>query len=212
MKKIYKILCKILLVFALVFFVSCSAEITLELQKDGSVKISYVGNFGKELSKLFVSQNAFEDDFLQDEKGKIDELSFSELLENSGFSNIKIISNDLENLYVEMKDVSQKSSLFVAGLFKIQNNSIQINFSSENLKKFYNNAAEEIQMNLDLLLAPVFNDEKMTPEEYLEMISTFYGEKISNELKNCVLKVNLIDTTGKKEKYNFYVPQLLCGK
>lgn len=211
MKKICKILYKILLVFVLVFFVSCSAEITLKLQKDGSVKISYAGNFGSELSKIFFSQNVIEDDSLQNEKIQIDELSFSELLRNSGFSNAKIISNDLENFCAEMEDASQKSSLFVTGLFKIKNNSVQIDFSSENLKKFYNNAAEEIQMNLDLLLAPVFNDEKMTPEEYLEMISTFYGEKVSNELKNCTLKVNLIDTTGKKEKYNFYVPQLLSG-
>lgn len=210
-KTIAKI-CKILFFSSFVFFASCSTEITLELQKNGSVKLSCAGNFDGELAKIFFSQNNFDGDFPQNEKNRIDETAFSDLLKNFGFSDIKIASNNFENFYAEAEDKFQKSSLFSAGLFKIKNNSVKIDFSPENLKKFYDSANEETKMNLDLLLAPVFNDEKMSPEEYIEMLATFYGEKIANELKNFVLKINLIDASGKKEKYDFPAAKLLCGE
>ena len=37
---------------------------------------------------------------------------------------------------------------------------------------------------LDLFLAPVFNDEDMTAEEYVEMVGTVYGSEVGKEISS----------------------------
>lgn len=59
---------------------------------------------------------------------------------------------------------------------------------------------------MDLLLAPVFNDEEMTVEEYLEVIAAFYGDSVAEELKTSKVKV-----TSKGWSKNYSLPEILCG-
>lgn len=210
MKNIKKILIKIVILFLPLLFFSCSSDITLELQEDGKIKITYSGNFASDFTKNLLLQNNFEQEDFQNEDVQLDEQSLKESLEKSGFSNIIFLSNNLEKLCIQMEDKNLQSSFFNTGLIEIDKNTIKTNFSSENLKIFYNLADEELQMNLDLLIAPVFNDEQMPVEEYIEMISTFYGEQIAEEIKNCKLQITTIDSKG-KNVISLGIPELLCG-
>ena len=212
MKIFFKIF-KVLIIFSVFLFFSCSAEITLEAKKDGGVKISYAGDFSGEFLQFLINQDDGNDEPYFDnlENAEIDVQVLKESLKNSGFEKVQIISGKLKNLLITMEDKSQKSVLFHSKLLKMQNGSLSVDFSYENLRNFYENADEQLQSDLDLLLAPVFNDEKMTETEYLETIATFYGEKMASELAESFISLIVINIDGKQQVQKISIPKILCG-
>ena len=208
-----KFLFKILLFFSVFLFFSCSAEIVFEVTKDGNVKISYDGDLSGDFLQFFINQNGknTELDLGNIENTELDVEVLTESLKNSGFENVQILSGKLKNILITMEDKSQKSVLFHSKLLKMQNGSLSVDFSYENLRNFYENADEQLQSDLDLLLAPVFNDEKMTETEYLETIATFYGEKMASELAESFISLIVINIDGKQQVQKISIPKILCG-
>lgn len=212
MKIIFKIF-KILMISSVLLFFSCYAEITFEAEKDSCVKISYTGDFSGEFLQFMMSQDGEISDLGQKdfENSELDKQTLKESLENSGFENVQIVSGKLKKLIFKMEDKSKKSALFMTNLLKMQNGTISVDFSYENLKKFYDNADEQLQSDLDLLLAPVFNDERMSETEYLETVAAFYGDKMADELAESFIKLIIINADGKKQVQKISIPKLLCG-
>ena len=208
-----KFLFKILLFFSVFLFFSCSAEIVFEVKKDGNVKISYDGDLSGDFLQFLINQNGknTELDLGNIENAELDVEVLTESLKNSGFENVQILSGKLKNILITMEDKSQKSVLFYSKLLKMQNGSLSVDFSYENLRNFYENADEQLQSDLDLLLAPVFNDEKMTETEYLETIATFYGEKMASELAESFISLIVINIDGKQQVQKISIPKILCG-
>lgn len=201
------------MISSVLLFFSCYAEITFEAEKDSCVKISYTGDFSGEFLQFMMSQNGEISDLEQKdfENSELDNQALKESLENSGFENVQIVSGKLKKLIFKMEDKSKKSALFMTNLLKMQNGSISVDFSYENLKKFYDNADEQLQSDLDLLLAPVFNDERMSETEYLETVAAFYGDKMADELAESFIKLIIINADGKKQVQKISIPKLLCG-
>lgn len=199
--------------FSVFLFFSCSAEIVFEVKKDGNVKISYDGDLSGDFLQFFINQNGknTELDLENIENTELDVEVLTESLKNSGFENVQILSGKLKNILITMEDKSQKSVLFYSKLLKMQNGSLSVDFSYENLRNFYENADEQLQSDLDLLLAPVFNDEKMTETEYLEIIATFYGEKMASELAESFISLIVINIDGKQQVQKISIPKILCG-
>lgn len=208
-----KFLFKILMFFSVFLFFSCSAEIVFEVKKDGNVKISYDGDLSGDFLQFLINQNGknTELDLGNIENAELDVEVLTESLKNSGFENVQILSGKLKNILITMEDKSQKSVLFYSKLLKMQNGSLSVDFSYENLRNFYENADEQLQSDLDLLLAPVFNDEKMTETEYLETIATFYGEKMASELAESFISLIVINIDGKQQVQKISIPKILCG-
>ena len=208
-----KFLFKILMFFSIFLFFSCSAEIVFEVKKDGNVKISYDGDLSGDFLQFLINQNGknTELDLGNIENTELDVEDLTESLKNSGFENVQILSGKLKNILITMEDKSQKSVLFYSKLLKMQNGSLSVDFSYENLRNFYENADEQLQSDLDLLLAPVFNDEKMTETEYLETIATFYGEKMASELAESFISLIVINIDGKQQVQKISIPKILCG-
>lgn len=208
-----KFLFKILMFFSVFLFFSCSAEIVFEVKKDGNVKISYDGDLSGDFLQFLINQNDknAELDLGNIENTELDMEVLTESLKNSGFENVQILSGKLKNILITMEDKSQKSVLFYSKLLKMQNGSLSVDFSYENLRNFYENADEQLQFDLDLLLAPVFNDEKMTETEYLEIIATFYGEKMASELAESFISLIVINIDGKQQVQKISIPKILCG-
>ena len=208
-----KFLFKILMFFSVFLFFSCSAEIVFEVKKDGNVKISYDGDLSGDFLQFLINQNGknTELDLGNIENTELDVEDLTESLKNSGFENVQILSGKLKNILITMEDKSQKSVLFYSKLLKMQNGSLSVDFSYENLRNFYENADEQLQSDLDLLLAPVFNDEKMTETEYLETIATFYGEKMASELAESFISLIVINIDGKQQVQKISIPKILCG-
>lgn len=199
--------------FSVFLFFSCSAEIVFEVKKDGNVKISYDGDLNGDFLQFLINQNGknTELDLGNIENTELDVEVLIESLKNSGFENVQILSGKLKNILITMEDKSQKSVLFYSKLLKMQNGSLSVDFSYENLRNFYENADEQLQSDLDLLLAPVFNDEKMTETEYLETIATFYGEKMASELAESFISLIVINIDGKQQVQKISIPKILCG-
>ncbi len=199
--------------FSVFLFFSCSAEIVFEVKKDGNVKISYNGDLNGDFLQFLINQNGknAELDLGNIENTELDMEVLTESLKNSGFENVQILSGKLKNILITMEDKSQKSVLFYSKLLKMQNGSLSVDFSYENLRNFYENADEQLQSDLDLLLAPVFNDEKMTETEYLKTIATFYGEKMASELAESFISLIVINIDGKQQVQKISIPKILCG-
>lgn len=199
--------------FSVFLFFSCSAEIVFEVKKDGNVKISYDGDLSGDFLQFLINQNGknTELDLGNIENTELDVEVLTESLKNSGFENVQILSGKFKNILITMEDKSQKSVLFYSKLLKMQNGSLSVDFSYENLRNFYENADEQLQSDLDLLLAPVFNDEKMTETEYLETIATFYGEKMASELAESFISLIVINIDGKQQVQKISIPKILCG-
>lgn len=199
--------------FSVFLFFSCSAEIVFEVKKDGNVKISYDGDLNGDFLQFLINQNGknAELDLENIENTELDVEVLTESLKNSGFENVQILSGKLKNILITMEDKSQKSVLFYSKLLNMQNGSLSVDFSYENLRNFYENADEQLKSDLDLLLAPVFNDEKMTETEYLETIATFYGEKMASELAESFISLIVINIEGKQQVQKISIPKILCG-
>lgn len=201
------------MISSVLLFFSCYAEITFEAEKDSCIKISYTGDFSGEFLQFMMSQDGEISDLGQKdfENSELDNQALKESLENSGFENVQIVSGKLKKLIFKMEDKSKKSALFMTNLLKMQNGTISVDLSYENLKKFYDNADEQLQSDLDLLLAPVFNDERMSETEYLETVAAFYGDKMADELAESFIKLVIINADGKKQVQKISIPKLLCG-
>jgi hypothetical protein len=55
---------------------------------------------------------------------------------------------------------------------------------------------------IDLLMAPVFTGETMTEQEYIDTVSSVYGQQIADELKTSTLTIHITaaDSSGASEK------------
>ena len=81
--------------------------------------------------------------------------------------------------------------------------------SAKKLLDFYNSSDEEIVSFLDLLLAPVFNDEVLSETEYIETIAAFYGQAAADELAESSFNVTLVTPDGKTSSHVIPMVKLL---
>lgn len=166
--------------------------------------ITFEGGAGKAFTKM-ISSAAGAGDSLIDEK----EVSYE--LAKAGFSDVKVNQKKNGAVAISMTDKKQSSYIFTSGIVKSEKGSLKAAITRKSLEDFYAASDEQTRMILDLFLAPVFNNEEMTEEEYLEMVGAFYGQDASKEVSESVVKINLISKDGTKETLNLPLSQLLCG-
>ena len=178
---------------------SCTTDITLELKKDGSVDVEFSGAAGNAFAALINSTGSvvFDTKEIEYEMGA------------NGFSNVKAVSKNGPDLTINMKDKNGKSALFTSGVVSVKNGRLGATLSPESLVKFYTAADSQTVMFLDMLLAPIFNDEIMSEEEYLEVIAAFYGEEIAEEMKTSSFRITLKNPDGTQTIQNIKFAKLL---
>ena len=192
---------------SLSLFVSCTTEITLTLRADDSVDIQFEGGAGAAFTKMILSASGTE-------TPEIDTQAVSYELAKAGFENVKAKAQN-SNVSISMSDKKHSSYIFTSGLVKFSDDkkheSLKTQITRKSLEDFYNSADEQTRMILDLFLSPVFNNDYMSEEEYLEMLASFYGEPAAKEVQDSFVKIILIGKNGKKEEQNLPLVQLLCG-
>ena len=174
------------------------------MQKDDSVDIRFEGGAGKAFTKM-ISSAAGAGDALID----ANEVSYE--LAKAGFSNVKVNQNKNGAVAISMSDKKQSSYLFTSKIVMAEKGKLSAAITRKSLEDFYAASDEQTRMILDLFLAPVFNNEEMLEEEYLEMVGAFYGQEASKEVSESIVKINLISKDGTKETLNLPLSQLLCG-
>lgn len=190
-------------------FMSCTTEVTLTLQKDDTVAVSFEGGAGKAFAKMISSAAGISGE--ADNSLLIDTASVSYELAKAGFSDVKVNQNNEGSVSISMQDMKQTSYLFTSKIVKAEKDRLIAAISRKSLEDFYSSSDEQTSMILDLFLAPVFNDEEMTEKEYIEMVTSFYGEGAGKEVGESLVKINLISKDGSKQTIVYPLSQIFCG-
>ena len=181
----------------LVLCAGCTSEITLELKKDGSVDVEFSGAAGNAFAALINSANGITESEGADSTSVIfDTKEIEYEMGSHGFSKVKAVSKKGTDLTVSMTDKNKKSAMFTSGVINVENGKLTASLSPQTLIKFYKTADSQTVQFLDMLLAPIFNDEQMSQEEYLEILAAFYGEEIAEEMKTSKFKITLKNPDG----------------
>ena len=194
-----------LLLITLLFFISCTTEVTLTLKADDSLAIRFEGGAGEAFTKMISSASGLAGDSLVDP----DSVSFE--LAKAGFADVKVEEKAGAAVTISMSDKTKSSYIFSSEIIKAEKGKLKAAITRKSLEDFYNNADEQTRMTLDLFLAPVFNNENMSEEEYLEMLGSFYGEAAAKEVSQSLVKINLISKDGSKETLTYPLTQVFCG-
>lgn len=202
-KKIVKKTGFIFVFFALLLFSSCTVKIDLTLQDDGSVDIAFNGGAGAAFTKMVLSASGGEEAFNVKE--------IAEELKKSGFTNVKASANGISDIQISMKDSKCSSFIFTSGLLSCSGNTLVLNPNRKALKDFYSKADEQVQMILDLFLAPVFNDEDMSEDEYIDLLGTFYGAAAGKEVKESSVEFTIKNSKGNKTSVSYSMAELMCS-
>ena len=189
------------------FFISCTTEVTLSVQADNSIAIKFDGGAGEAFSKMISSAAGMGGE----SENLIDTEEVSYELAKAGFSDVKINQKNGGAVSITMSDKKQTSYIFTSGIAKCEKGKLSAVITRKSLEDLYASADEQTRMILDLFLAPVFNNEEMTEEEYLEIVASFYGAVAAKEVDGSFVKINLISKDGKKESLNYPLTQVFCG-
>ena len=190
-------------------FASCTTEITLELKKDGSVDVDFSGTAGNAFTALITSASGMSDTKDASPSVIFDTKQIEYEMSSNGFSKVKVASKKGTDLAVTMTDKNGKSALFTSEVVKVENGKLTASLSPQTLVKFYKTADSQTVQFLDMLLAPIFNDEQMSEEEYLEVLASFYGEEIAQEMKNSSFRITLKNPDGTQTVQNIKFVKLL---
>lgn len=182
-----------LVFIASLFLTSCTSEILLKQNKDGTINVKFSSVAGEAFVKM-VKAAASDDDG----NVLIDEKAITKELENSGFVNVEIEKKNVIDINAQMDDFFGNSILINSGLINSTQDDFSANITTDKFVDFYNKADDDLVSILDMFLAPVFNDEQMSESEYIELLASFYGNEVANEIKNSKLKITLESASGKK--------------
>lgn len=193
------------LILIISLFTSCTTEVTLTLKQDDSLDIRFDGGAGQAFTKMISSAAGLGEGLL------IDTDSVSYELAKAGFSGVMVNQKKGGTVTITMSDKKQSSYIFSSKILKADTGRLKAAITRKSLEDFYAAADEQTRMFLDLFLAPVFNNEEMSEEEYLEMVAAFYGDAAAKEIGQSFVKINLISKDGTEETLNLPLSQLLCG-
>ena len=79
-------------------------------------------------------------------------------------------------------------------------NKLVVTLSPESLQNISKTLGEETRSFLDLFMAPVITGEKMTDEEYLDLLESVYGKEITNDIKKASIKFTMTVPDGCRQK------------
>lgn len=192
----------ILILASAILFASCTTEVTLTVKPDDSVDIRFEGGAGNAFTKMIAGGST---------DAIIDTDTVTYELTRAGFSNVKAEQKTGGAVLISMSDKKKSSYIFTSGIVKAEKGRLSAAITRKSLEDFYKSADEQTRMTLDLFLAPVFNDEVMSEDEYLEMVASFYGNDAAKEVSESVVKINLISKDGAKETLTYPLSQIFCG-
>lgn len=183
----------------------CTSEISFILNKDGSVTTGFYGAAGKGFTELLKSTTGSKDN----NASLFDAKAISKELEKSGFKKVMVICKNKNDIAIDVTDEKKKSEFFTSGLLTVKNNKLSVNLSGDILKKYYESTDEQSAAYLDMLLSPVFSGDTMTESEYLELVSSFYGKAVADEVKNTSIVIEIKNPDGKTTKHTVKMTKLL---
>ena len=189
MKKLFPKFPLVLLLAVAGLFVSCDSSLKITTLTNGATQVNFDFNCGPAIEKLVAN--------LTGEDVALNTVEISSSLEKQGFSQVQATANSY--LAANIKFTDEKNILF-----EKTDGPLTLALSPAIMLDFYKSCDAETQALLDLFLSPVFNEESMTQDEYLETVASLYGKDVSAELKKSNLNIEI-----NQKKYQISLVKLL---
>ena len=206
MKNIYKNLLVALFCSVILFLTSCKSQIKITFSKNACT-VKYSTKLGKALFDTFYAFAG------ETESERIfDTEQFKQIFSEGGPKNISAESKVIDEISIQ-GDIDGNNGDFISGssIIKSSNNgkNVEIEFSRNNLLKMYDNMPSIMRSYIDLFMAPVFTEEEMSNEEYLELISSVYGQILADEIKTSTVDFIVVLSDGKTKQFSLELIDLI---
>lgn len=137
---------------------------------------------------------------------------FKQIFSEGGLKNVSAESKVIDEISIQ-GDIDGNNGDFISGasIIKSSNNgkNVEIEFSRNNLLKMYDNMPSIMRSYIDLFMAPVFTEEEMSNEEYLELISSVYGQILADEIKTSTVDFIVVLSDGKTKQFSLELIDLI---
>lgn len=206
MKNIYKNLLVALFCSVILFLTSCKSQIKITFSKNACT-VKYSTKLGKALFDTFYAFAG------ETESERIfDTEQFKQIFSEGGLKNVSAESKVIDEISIQ-GDIDGNNGDFISGssIIKSSNNgkNVEIEFSRNNLLKMYDNMPSIMRSYIDLFMAPVFTEEEMSNEEYLELISSVYGQILEDEIKTSTVDFIVVLSDGKTKQFSLELIDLI---
>lgn len=206
MKNIYKNLLVALFCSVILFLTSCKSQIKITFSKNACT-VKYSTKLGKALFDTFYAFAG------ETESERIfDTEQFKQIFSESGLKNVSAESKVIDEISIQ-GDIDGNNGDFISGasIIKSSNNgkNVEIEFTRNNLLKMYDNMPSIMRSYIDLFMAPVFTEEEMSNEEYLELISSVYGQILADEIKTSTVDFIVVLSDGKTKQFSLELIDLI---
>ena len=206
MKNIYKNLLVALFCSVILFLTSCKSQIKITFSKNACT-VKYSTKLGKALFDTFYAFAG------ETESEKIfDTEQFKQIFSEGGLKNVSAESKVIDEISIQ-GDIDGNNGDFISGSSIIKSSNkgkiVEIEFSRNNLLKMYDNMPSIMRSYIDLFMAPVFTEEEMSNEEYLELISSVYGQILADEIKTSTVDFIVVLSDGKTKQFSLELIDLI---
>ena len=206
MKNIYKNLLVALFCSVILFLTSCKSQIKITFSKNACT-VKYSTKLGKALfDSFYVFAGETESERIFDTE------QFKQIFSEGGLKNVSAESKVIDEISIQ-GDIDGNNGDFISGssIIKSSNNgkNVEIEFSRNNLLKMYDNMPSIMRSYIDLFMAPVFTEEEMSNEEYLELISSVYGQILADEIKTSTVDFIVVLSDGKTKQFSLELIDLI---
>lgn len=184
-----------LAISSIFIFGSCSPQVSVAAENGDSVKIGFSTSFPEETAKALRKMTGASDDI-----PIFAETDIKNLLSQVGTGSTKIsipTPNELESSG-EIKNIST-NVLSACKIVSKKGNSLSISIGPEQFKNFYDLLSDEFKSYFDLMMIPSLIDEKMTPSEYEELLSSMYGPSFAKDIVSGTLEISLSSPDNTKK-------------
>ena len=200
MKKLFRVM---IMLTGLILFFSCTTNGSIVLANDDSGSFVLDSKMSANLYKTMIafgdideSENVFSSDLVKTFFTQAGLTLSSVIIENPREISFSGHSPDIKNV---LNAKSQPITITERGAKKV----FTLLLNDETMLAFISLLNEDSLMYLDLLQAPLFTREEMSAEEYEEFIAALYGQKLSNDLKDSyvTLDINIPKATTEASVY-----------
>lgn len=207
-KNILKYFSFFVVFFCNIIFTGCPINVEIAENKDGTFDWNFETTSGKEINNFIFSIEGISDN--SKTKSIFDTTEIQNSLLNLGLKNVNVISKKKseqeETLFIKFKSSDEQFKFLKA--IKNSNNKltkVELTLSKEILQEIITNQNSIIQKYADLLMAPCFTNEIMDNKEYFELLSSFYGNKLAQELTSGNVTITIKNSDSKNAKENIEI-------
>lgn len=210
-------------------FSGCKASIKVEALSDSSTAVEFSTHLGEVFGKTILSLSAAAGNEANDMQ-IFSEKEIYEAFKSSDLTECKVNVNTKDSVLIKgkilppskQKMVSDKGELKIANFVNCGTKNLTLIISPSLVQTIVSTLPEDEKEMTDILMAPVLTGEKMSSEDYIDLIAIIFGDETAAELssadftvtmlapdKNIVTKTALSDAKNVKtngDKVTFTIP------